>query len=455
MVEIQEIKLESNVTSDVDGNANPQNSGSGTEQASDSGANRNGQNGSSNDKSSNQSGNNSQSQNNSQSDQDSEGNGENDKQYKDSEKKPMSIDDYKVGDKIYAHIKSKPYLNKKSGKKEFTKGTAIWTILEKHTDADETHKLRDAKKNEFYVRKQDIKLIDLKAALDVKKQREEEKKRAEERKKKEQEFKKKQFEFETLQPDEKIDRLIEAGLRNLWLVGPAGCGKSTMSRNVAVKRDIPYLCISCGIGTSAAEFVGYKYPERQATKFADYYSKPSIILVDEITALDPAVGQVLNAALANDEIETTTGLVKRHPDCIIIATSNTFGAGADRQYVANNQLDASTIDRFTGGIIEVTYSAIFESRYDEEVVKYVELIREVIKKNNLRRVASTRMIQAGDKLKWCFFKDWRERLIVNWTYAEKEILKTALIASALKNEGFKAGVKQRTNTSGYEIFTSN
>lgn len=153
------------------------------------------------------------------------------------------------------------------------------------------------------------------------------------------------IDFSQLEPEDKLRRTIDAGIDNIWMVGPAGCGKSTMARNVAKEKELPYLCISCGIGTSAAEFIGYKYPTREATKFAEYYAKPSIILIDEFTALDPSVAQVVNAALANGEIETTTGLVKRHPECIIIATSNTFGSGADRQYVANNQLDASTIDR--------------------------------------------------------------------------------------------------------------
>lgn len=195
-----------------------------------------------------------------------------------------------------------------------------------------------------------------------------------------------------------------------------------MARNIAEEMDIPYLCISCGIGTSATEFVGYKYPTREATRFGEYYAKPSIILIDEITALDPAVAQILNAALANDEIETTTSLVHRHPNCIIIATSNTFGFGCDRQYVANNQLDASTIDRFVGGIVEVTYSAKFESQYDKEVVDYINTLRRFVKETGLRKVVSTRMVQAGHMLKYSFYKDWKDRLIVNWSDNEKNSL---------------------------------
>lgn len=195
-----------------------------------------------------------------------------------------------------------------------------------------------------------------------------------------------------------------------------------MTRNLAKELNLPYLCISCGIGTSSTEFLGYKYPNRESTKFAEYYSKPSIILLDEFTALDPSVAQICNAALANDEIETTTGTVYRDPNCIIVATSNTYGGGASRQYVANNQLDASTIDRFVGGIIEVEYSEQYESQYDCEVVEYVHNLRDIIKEYDLRRIASTRMIQAGVALKKSYVKNWKQQLIINWAENEKRIL---------------------------------
>lgn len=248
-------------------------------------------------------------------------------------------------------------------------------------------------------------------------------KKKEEEEKEKEELKKIQFSFSSLEPEDKLKSLIKAGMNNIWMVGPAGCGKSTIARNTAKELDIPYLCISCGIGTSATEFTGYKYPTREATKFAEFYAKKSIILIDEMTALDPSVAQVINAALANGEIETTTGTVLRHPECIIIATSNTFGNGADRQYVANNQLDASTIDRFTGAIIEVNYSVKYESQFDHEVVDYIYLLRNCIKINSLRRIASTRMIQAAEKMKKVGMSDWKDMLIINWSDTEKNIVK--------------------------------
>lgn len=348
-------------------------------------------------------------------------------------KSKTSVKDLKAGDTIFATINSS--IKDKEGKPMRVNPTGFFLVVavDKNVTKGDKFTLRSESGTEYKTSKSGIQLRsysdlqseleELKKAMEeAEKQEEERKKKEEEKRKAEEEFKAKAIAFAELEPEEKLLKTIESGVTNIWMVGPAGCGKSTIARNVAKQLNLPYLCISCGIGTSATEFVGYKYPERESTKFSEYYNKPSVILIDEFTALDPAVAQVCNAALANGEIETTTGLVHRHPECIIIATSNTFGNGADRQYVANNQLDASTIDRFVGGIIDVNYSDKFESQYDEEVVSYVNTLRRIIKDEQLRRIASTRMIQAGHTMKNNYFADWKDRLIINWSDNEKRIV---------------------------------
>lgn len=332
--------------------------------------------------------------------------------------------DLEVGDEFFGSIITSI---KKDGRKVRSKPIDYWKVVEKDTRFGVTFTVENSKGEKF---KTSAGGISIKKAGDFEKKLMETRKKLEkelEEQKRKAEEEAKMIDMSKLEPEAQLKKIIEAGIRNVWMVGPAGCGKSTMARNVAKELDVPYLCISCGIGTSATEFVGYKYPNRESTKFAEYYAKPSIILIDEMTALDPAVGQVLNAALANGEIETTTGLVCRHPECIIIATSNTFGNGASRQYVANNQLDASTIDRFIGGIIEVNYSVAYESQYDTDVVNYVWKLREIIKECNLRRIASTRMIQSGHVMKKAYFKNWKDMLITNWTDSEKEMVHKQLV----------------------------
>ena len=332
--------------------------------------------------------------------------------------------DLEVGDEFFGSIITSI---KKDGRKVRSKPIDYWKVVEKDTRFGVTFTVENSKGEKF---KTSAGGISIKKAGDFEKKLMETRKKLEkelEEQKRKAEEEAKMIDMSKLEPEAQLKKIIEAGIRNVWMVGPAGCGKSTIARNVAKELDVPYLCISCGIGTSATEFVGYKYPNRESTKFAEYYAKPSIILIDEMTALDPAVGQVLNAALANGEIETTTGLVCRHPECIIIATSNTFGNGASRQYVANNQLDASTIDRFIGGIIEVNYSVAYESQYDTDVVNYVWKLREIIKECNLRRIASTRMIQSGHVMKKAYFKNWKDMLITNWTDSEKEMVHKQLV----------------------------
>ena len=66
---------------------------------------------------------------------------------------------------------------------------------------------------------------------------------------------------------------------------------------------------------------------------------------------------MLNSALANGSCAFADGMVKRHEDFILIATANTFGNGANAQYVGRNQLDSATLDRFV----------TIEWGYDEEL----------------------------------------------------------------------------------------
>ena len=218
-----------------------------------------------------------------------------------------------------------------------------------------------------------------------------------------------------------LELIINAGIRNIWMVGPAGCGKTTICQEVGKKDEIPVTVIPCGAGTSATTFLGYKYPEREGTPFVHAFCQEGIIVLDEFTSLEAQVAQIVNGALANDELTSTIGTFQRHEKCVIIATSNTFGNGADRMYVANNQLDASTIDRFAGGIIEIDYSKDYESQYDMEVARYVWHMRDVINKNGLRKVASTRSIISGCKLKAAGL-DWKKALTTNLSKDEKALL---------------------------------
>lgn len=222
--------------------------------------------------------------------------------------------------------------------------------------------------------------------------------------------------------DPTIDTLlkrIDAGLRNFYMVGPAGTGKTTICKILGEMLNMPVTILSCNSGTSPAEITGFKYPEPRPSAISQAIGVRGIVVFDEITMLDASVAAAANALLANNEINTSTGLVVRDPDCIIIATGNTIGDGANRVYIGNNQLDAATLDRFVGGFINVDYNKKYESEnFDSEVVEYIHNLRLLIESNGFRRIASTRTIIACDTLKKAGLP-WRDSAIAQWSEEEK------------------------------------
>lgn len=147
---------------------------------------------------------------------------------------------------------------------------------------------------------------------------------------------------------ENLIRAVGVG-QPMLLVGPAGTGKTQGAEQVAEALDLSFHSISVGSQTSKSDLVGYMDGggTYRRTQFREAYENGGLFLLDEADAGNSNVLILLNAALSNGYMAFPDGMIHRHKDFRMVATANTFGNGASRQYVGRNQLDAATLDRFT------------------------------------------------------------------------------------------------------------
>lgn len=187
---------------------------------------------------------------------------------------------------------------------------------------------------------------------------------------------------------------------NALLVGPAGSGKTSAAHSVAIALGIPFYSISVGMQTTKTEFFGYtdatgKYVR---TLFREAFEKGGVFLLDEMDAGNANVITAINQALANGFCAFPDGMIQKHPDFVIVSSANTFGTGANREYVGRNQLDAATLDRFA--VIEWNYDELLESELcaNKEWLRFVRKCRSNADRHKIRTVISPRASILGTQL---------------------------------------------------------
>ena len=196
------------------------------------------------------------------------------------------------------------------------------------------------------------------------------------------------------------DLLIVAQCRqHAFLTGAAGSFKTSSAEKVAEVLELESSAISVCAQTTASALLGYMNAvgDYVGTEFRKRYENGGVFILDEIDNGNANVLAVLNSALANGSCAFPDGMVKRHEDFILVATANTYGTGANAQYVGRNALDAATLDRFN--TIKWDYDEDLEySICPTEWCKHVQLVRKAVANLGIKAVISPRATFNGQKL---------------------------------------------------------
>jgi hypothetical protein len=192
---------------------------------------------------------------------------------------------------------------------------------------------------------------------------------------------------------------------SIWIAGPAGSGKTHGAHMVAKALNLPWHYN--GALSMPHELLGFidAGGTYHRTPFREAYEHGGVYLFDEVDASDNSALLALNAALANGTATFPDRQITRHPDCIVIATANTWGLGATADYVGRSKIDAAFLSRFPVRIhwdydsaLEVTISG------NESFARRVIAARERARTHGIKIIIDPRASQAGSALIAAGFK---------------------------------------------------
>lgn len=135
------------------------------------------------------------------------------------------------------------------------------------------------------------------------------------------------------------------------------------------------------------------------TPFREAYEHGGVYTFDEVDRSDPVALLAVNPHLANGLATFPDGQITRHADCIIIATANTWGLGANADYAGATKLDGAFLSRFPRRLswdIDETMERALSG--NEKWALRVQRARDRARKAELKVMIDTRMTYAGASL---------------------------------------------------------
>lgn len=183
------------------------------------------------------------------------------------------------------------------------------------------------------------------------------------------------------------------------LVGPAGSGKSTVLQQIADALSLKYYPLSVNGQTSEYQIIGFKNANGEYIRsaFRDAFENGGLFSFEEIDAGNPNVLTVMNNALSQDFYLFPDGYVSKHANFRLAASANTYGRGANRQYIGRNPLDAATLDRFAMSYVDYDEDLERQIGPEPKWTDYIQTIRHVVDSFGIPLVVSTRAIVFGGR----------------------------------------------------------
>lgn len=223
----------------------------------------------------------------------------------------------------------------------------------------------------------------------------------------------------------KFDTILSFVYANepVFLTGRAGTGKNYLCKQVAKALDLDFYFSNAV--TQEYKITGFTDANGvyQESQFYKAFKNGGLFMLDEMDASIPEVLVILNAAIANRyfDFHAPIGYVEAHEDFRVVAAGNTYGLGADFNYVGRNQLDAASLDRFA--LVEIDYDERIEEACaggDEDWLRFCRAFRDATEKAGIRTVVSYRAISRGHEMSEMLSK--------------VELLKTCLVKSLSAND---------------------
>ena len=206
---------------------------------------------------------------------------------------------------------------------------------------------------------------------------------------------------------EQFDTICKLVANNepVFLTGQAGTGKNVLCQQVAKALGLDFYFTNAV--TQEYKITGFTDAMGvfHETQFYKAFKNGGLFMLDEMDASIPEVLIILNAAIANRyfDFPAPIGYVEAHPNFRVVAAGNTFGLGANYDYVGRNQLDMASLDRFA--MVRVDYSKAIELKVangNEELVDFCEDFRNASIKAGVRCVISYRAIGRLSKMEALF-----------------------------------------------------